>query len=216
MTYKSPEDVPRKYKNMYPLYMIEDMQMVDSDSSDKPKWFTNSKYTYFQIVDVNGGKATYFSKNPTGIETWVTAVRRAKKFHQWFNYIKSLDFKQKEQRQQIMDLLTKISKKQEAIMSVTYDKSEEVKGYDMNVNPPSSPTKGRKEAITAEEAGELEHSDHDRISFESFDIISLLGEGSFGKVFRVKMKNTQEEYAMKVLKKSFLVSNRQLKYAISE
>jgi serine/threonine protein kinase len=216
MTYKSPEDVPRKYKNMYPLYMIEDMQTFDSDSSDKPKWFINSKYTYFQIVDVNGGKATYFSKNPTGIETWVTAVKRAKKFHQWFNYIKSLDFKEKEERQKIMDLLMKIAEKHEAIMSVSYDKSEEVKGYDMNVNPPTSPTKGRKEAITAEAAGELEHTDHDRVSFESFEMLSVLGEGSFGKVFLVKMKNTEEEYAMKVLKKSFLVSNRQLKYAVSE
>lgn len=48
--------------------------------------------------------------------------------------------------------------------------------------------------------------------------MEILGQGTFGKVFRVKMKSSLEgqEYAMKVLKKAFLVKNNHLKYAIAE
>ena len=54
------------------------------------------------------------------------------------------------------------------------------------------------------------------ITFESFEILSLLGEGSFGKVCKVKLKQTNEIFAMKILNKEFLLRNRLLKYAITE
>ena len=54
------------------------------------------------------------------------------------------------------------------------------------------------------------------ITFESFEILSLLGSGSFGKVCKVRLKGTNEIYAMKILNKEFLIKNRLLKYAISE
>ena len=44
----------------------------------------------------------------------------------------------------------------------------------------------------------------------------MLGQGTFGKVFKVKKKGTENLYAMKVLKKSVLVKNKHLKYAITE
>lgn len=47
----------------------------------------------------------------------------------------------------------------------------------------------------------------------------MLGQGTFGKVFKVHLKSDAEKkqlYAMKVLKKAFLVKNNHLKYAISE
>ena len=54
------------------------------------------------------------------------------------------------------------------------------------------------------------------IGFKSFDILELLGHGAFGKVFKCRLKNQEKEYAMKVLKKSFLWRNKHLKYAITE
>jgi serine/threonine protein kinase len=35
------------------------------------------------------------------------------------------------------------------------------------------------------------------VKFRDFDIITLLGEGSFGKVFKVRHKESNELYAMK-------------------
>ena len=111
------------------------------------------------------------------------------------------------------DLLTKISKKKESMFSITYEITEETKLFEMH--PPLTPVKRREERILSQVSEELD-TQEDRVCFDSFKIITLLGEGAFGKVFRVEMKTTNEEYAMKVLKKSFLFENKQLKYAISE
>ena len=56
------------------------------------------------------------------------------------------------------------------------------------------------------------------ITFSSFDITEVLGQGTFGKVFKVNLKSDSEKkpLAMKVLDKHFLVKNNHLKYAISE
>lgn len=52
-------------------------------------------------------------------------------------------------------------------------------------------------------------------------MLELLGQGTFGKVFKVKKKVEgggveNIEQAMKILKKAFLVKNNHLKYAITE
>ena len=57
---------------------------------------------------------------------------------------------------------------------------------------------------------------NDSIGFNSFIIEDCLGAGSFGKVYKVRMKSNGEIYAMKVINKKFLMKNDQLKYAISE
>ena len=54
------------------------------------------------------------------------------------------------------------------------------------------------------------------IGFNSFEILDCLGSGSFGKVFKVRMKMNGEIYAMKVINKNFLIKNHQLRYAITE
>ena len=58
------------------------------------------------------------------------------------------------------------------------------------------------------------------ITFKSFNIQEVLGQGTFGKVFKVALKTepdpTNNALAMKVLNKAFLVKNNHLKYAISE
>ena len=54
------------------------------------------------------------------------------------------------------------------------------------------------------------------ITFDSFEILSLLGTGSFGKVCKVRLKKTNEIFAMKILNKDFLIKHKLLKYAISE
>ena len=54
------------------------------------------------------------------------------------------------------------------------------------------------------------------IGFNSFELLDSLGEGSFGKVFKVRMKTNGEIYAMKVINKNFLIRNNQLRYAITE
>ena len=56
------------------------------------------------------------------------------------------------------------------------------------------------------------------IRFEDYKIIKLLGTGSFGRVFKVKIKDdtSQKIYAMKVINKNLLIRKKQLKYAVGE
>ena len=44
----------------------------------------------------------------------------------------------------------------------------------------------------------------------------MIGKGSFGEVFLVEKKDTKVKYAMKVLKKSQLIKQNLMKYAVTE
>lgn len=48
----------------------------------------------------------------------------------------------------------------------------------------------------------------EKVSLDSFDIKGLIGRGSFGEVFLVEKKDTKVLYALKVLKKSLIMSNK--------
>ena len=48
------------------------------------------------------------------------------------------------------------------------------------------------------------------ISLEDFQIVRILGRGAFGKVYLVQYKHTKEYYAMKCLKKEFLIDENEL------
>ena len=54
------------------------------------------------------------------------------------------------------------------------------------------------------------------VRFADFRVLKQLGEGSFGRVFRVQKKDTQQHYAMKTMKKQTLISNGQIRYAVTE
>ena len=54
------------------------------------------------------------------------------------------------------------------------------------------------------------------VQFKDFEFIEIIGEGSFGRVFKCKKKETEQVLAIKVMKKQYLISNHQIKYAVSE
>jgi serine/threonine protein kinase len=54
------------------------------------------------------------------------------------------------------------------------------------------------------------------VCLSSFSIVKVLGEGSFGKVYKAVKKNTGEVLAIKSLSKRNLEKKRQLKYAVNE
>ena len=56
----------------------------------------------------------------------------------------------------------------------------------------------------------------ENIGIKNFEYIKQLGQGTFGQVFKVRKIGTDKIYAMKVLKKSVLIKNKHLKYAITE
>ena len=53
-------------------------------------------------------------------------------------------------------------------------------------------------------------------SLESFNIIKVIGKGSFGKVFLVREKATNTIFAMKVLKKDYIIRKNQVEHTKTE
>ena len=54
------------------------------------------------------------------------------------------------------------------------------------------------------------------ISLEDFEILKLIGKGSFAKVYLVRKKSNQKVYSMKKLNKPFIKRNKQEQHTINE
>ncbi|XAR68700.1 Non-specific serine/threonine protein kinase [Bertholletia excelsa] len=66
----------------------------------------------------------------------------------------------------------------------------------------------------------VEHFDENAIrqtiSLEDFEVLKVVGQGSFGKVFQVRMRCTSEIYAMKVVRKDKIMEKNHAEYMKSE
>ena len=74
----------------------------------------------------------------------------------------------------------------------------------------------RRRSSAAITTDDFDNNTKSVINYDSFDILELIGGGSFGKVYKVKQKNTGKIYAMKILNKSYLIQKKLLRYAITE
>ena len=54
------------------------------------------------------------------------------------------------------------------------------------------------------------------VNINDFQIQKVIGQGSYGKVFLVKKRDSQRQYAMKVLKKKALIARNQLENTLTE
>ena len=98
----------------------------------------------------------------------------------------------------------------------SFDKNNNIFDIENNLN--NNQTNQKQNAAENEKIETLieDSSKKEGITFDSFEILSLLGAGSFGKVCKVKMKSTGKIYAMKILNKDFLTKHDMLNYAIAE
>ena len=54
------------------------------------------------------------------------------------------------------------------------------------------------------------------IRYKDFQLLNLLGEGSFGSVFLARHKISQKKFALKVLQKKKMLIQKQVRFAASE
>lgn len=73
-------------------------------------------------------------------------------------------------------------------------------------------------SVNSSEDFTIEFEAQPRVSFNfhDFEAIQMLGRGSFGEVFLVKMRSTGQKFAMKVLRKDKIVGQNLVKYAMVE
>ena len=89
---------------------------------------------------------------------------------------------------------------------------KETKDYEIKINDEVI-QRNRNSII---KANDIDEKNNLIINYNSFEILELIGGGSFGKVFKVKLKGTDKIFAMKVLNKSYLIKKKLLRYAITE
>lgn len=83
---------------------------------------------------------------------------------------------------------------------------------------------GDHKEITSEEGCEHEKNESEAgisnaeeiVGPGSFSVIKLIGKGSFGEVYLVSKSNSKKLYAMKVLRKSQIMAQNLIKYALTE
>lgn len=54
------------------------------------------------------------------------------------------------------------------------------------------------------------------LSIDDFDLLKVIGKGSFGKVMQVRKKDTQKIYALKAIRKTYIVSKSEVTHTLAE
>jgi serine/threonine protein kinase len=62
----------------------------------------------------------------------------------------------------------------------------------------------------------LQQEDHDKVGRQHFEILKLIGKGSFGNVYKARFLKNGIIYALKQQSKQKLMKDKNLKYALGE
>jgi len=62
----------------------------------------------------------------------------------------------------------------------------------------------------------LYSGDQKKVTKDDFELLTVIGKGSFGKVMQVKKKDTNKIYAMKVLRKEAIIARKQVAHTRAE
>ena len=54
------------------------------------------------------------------------------------------------------------------------------------------------------------------LSIESFELLKVIGKGSFGKVMQVRKKDTSRIYALKIIRKAHIISRSEVTHTLAE
>lgn len=91
-------------------------------------------------------------------------------------------------------------------------KPKKTKGGEDKATPsPSSPEKGAGDL-----ADDLVGTQKKKVGKEDFDLLMMIGRGSFGKVMQVRYKKTGQIYAMKVMRKEAIIAKNQVAHTRDE
>lgn len=77
-------------------------------------------------------------------------------------------------------------------------------------------TSGPSEPVSIQNLDGSSQSGSNKVSIEDFDLLKVLGKGSFGKVMMVRKKDNDKIYAMKTLRKQALIKRNQLLHTKTE
>lgn len=208
--YSKKEDCPNKPLEIIPLNSIEGVKRINSDKS----WY------YIQLMYQR--RHILGCHNEEIANQWVTFIIQAAVYTNYLEENLQKEVKKSMAQKQggnvagcfgqitdeieLDDIPPKKNATQSQAAPLKNDQSKRATGsFQENTN-------GKNEK--ADEAI-LEGFD-ERVNFQSFKILKVLGSGAFGKVYKVKKRDDGKIYAMKALRKRNLILKNQLRYAVTE
>ena len=199
--FKSYEDFPNNPNEVIPLKLITKCIICPYNQNDKEFYF-EIDYNYIEKYKV---------RSLSACEKWVEMIHLSLNFRKFWDKLKI-------EYNNIDQYLYNISPERIDINGNTgkiieYDSKGNIKNkkQKQKINMLDNNILNDDGTTLLEDSYKMK-----KIGTSSFDIIELIGRGTFGKVYKVKSLIDKKVYAMKVLDKNFLISNNQLKYAISE
>ena len=54
------------------------------------------------------------------------------------------------------------------------------------------------------------------LTIDDFELITVIGKGSFGKVMQVRKRDTQRIYALKTIRKAHIASRNEIEHTLAE
>ena len=206
--YKCYEDYPRNPNKIIPLTGILSCVREYGDYEEKEDPNDKPNYYYFSIM--YNSKEIYRVQNKEASKKWIEVINSSVIYAKFWNKW-SIEFPS------TTDYLLKQSKE----IIIINQNTGECKKYQRNKELKSSKIKANLKTPIKRIASNYLIDDSritQGLTYDSFEILDILGSGTFGKVFKVCLKHAPDKgvYAMKVINKRYLLRNNQLKYAITE
>ncbi len=205
-------------------------------------WYNANNFHYFEIYYKQ--RQVYRVKTLKACEKWIELINASIIYNKfWMGLVEKnssiLDYlyKQKEEELLISDIVIKEEKKENNNSSNEINRNSQIEKNEGNskksMNSKRSSdtnTLGGKEKKRERRKNPFSQINNEEeeakliddcsltkgINYSSFEILECLGSGTFGKVFKVKLKQTGNIYAMKIINKKYLIKNQQLRYAVTE
>jgi len=185
--YKKKEDFPNKPKEIIPLKSIEGVRRMKAGP------LYDKEFHYIQLLYQK--RYIFACQNEETANKWVTYIIQGSVYTNYMeNRLQNQAKKDKEIKEKKDD----------------YNYFDDVTSEEIILDDPTpanSPNKVDKNKVEV---------DPTKINFSSFEVLTVLGSGAFGKVYKVIKKGSSKVYAMKALRKHNLIVKNQLRYAVTE
>lgn len=198
--FKCIEDYPSKPNELIPLHEIIKC------TKSYPVFIEGSNFN-FEIICQSEEK--YRVHSLSACDKWIKCINDAIVYSNFWRevgkkYKKTNEYLQKQKKEILFIDFETGEMKQYSIANDLFNKSNTAKRTNNLYKPETE--------VTLLEDSQILKG----IGFTSFVIMEILGCGTFGKVYKVKLRTTEQVFAMKVIDKKYLIRNHQLRYAITE